>query len=240
MDVEFAYTREDWVEIDARHYRDWLFSRRPLAGPEYGICWFFLLLSVVGGVGLLSFLGAAVWLGLAWYFVVGAAALLLFDCGMALEVLRPRRAPVRGLIHELIFRMNWQDRLLAKVKSRRAAHFRRLDEKGELVLTHCYRLRLDPDGLTLSTEYPAVAGAATHQEDRMDWGVVCAIEQDDHFLSFTLEGRRLFVPRTAFADEDAYGRFARAAEAYHAAPAPANTRFRAAGEGPRGARSGSF
>jgi hypothetical protein len=239
MDVEFTYTREDWVEINARQYKDWLYSRQPLVGTEYGICWFFLLLSVVGGVGLIGFLGAAVWLGLAWYFVVGAAALFVFALGMALEVLSPRRRPARGLIHELIFRLNWQDRLLAHVKGRRAAHFRRLDEKGQLVLTHRYHLRLGPDGLTLTTDYPAATGTATRQEDRVDWGAVCAVELDDHFLCFTLEGRRLFVPSGAFADEDARGRFARAAEAYRAAPAPADTRIQAAG-GIRAARAGTF
>jgi hypothetical protein len=147
---------------------------------------------------------------------------------------------VRGLVHELIFRHNWQDRLLAQVKSRRAAHFRRLEEKGELVLTHRYHLRLGPDGLTHTTDYPAAAGAATRQEDRVDWAAVCAIEQDDHFLTFTLEGRRLCVPRAAFADEGACDRFRRAAEAYRAAPAPADTRIRCAGEGIRAARAGSF
>ena len=237
MEVEYVYTREDWVEIDARHYKDWLHAQRPLAGAEYGICWFFLLLSAAGGVGLLGFLGAAVWLGLAWYFVVGAAALFVVVCGMALEVLRPRREPVRGLFHEVIFRQGWQDRLLAQVKGRRAAHFRRLEAKGELVLTHSYRLRIGEDGLTLTMEYPSTSGTATRQEDRMEWAAVGAIELDDHLLSFTLDGRRLCVPRTAFADEDACDRFRRAAEAYRAAPAPADTRIQAAREG---IRAGSF
>jgi hypothetical protein len=233
MEVEYAYTREDWVEIDALHYKDWLHAQRPLVGTEYGICWFFLLLSVVGGVALLGFLGAAVWLGLAWYFVAGALALLPFVCGMALEVLRPRREPVRGLVHELIFRQGWEDKLLARVKGRRAAHFRRLEEKGELVLTHRYHLRLGPDGLTLSTEYPSAAGTATRQEDRMNWAAVRAIELDDHLLSFRLEGWRLCVPRAALTDEDASDRFLRAAEAYRAAPAGVGARIRAACEGVR-------
>ncbi len=240
MEVEYVYTREDWVEIDSRHYQDWLYAQRPLAGAEYGICWFFLLLSVVGGVGLLGFLGFAVWRGLAWYFVVGAAALFVVVCGMALEVLRPRREPVRGLIHELIFRLAWQDRLLAHVKGRRAAHFRRLEEKGELVLTHRYHLRLGPDGLTLSTEYPTTAGTATRQEDHMGWAAVRAVEKGDRLLSFTLESGRLFVPRMAFADEDACDRFVEAAEAHPAAPAPADTRIQCAADGIRPARAASL
>src|SRR5947209_8630409 len=104
MEVAFGYTREDWVEIDARYYRNWLFSQRPLVGTEFAICWAFLVLSVAAGVGLPGFLGFAVWQGLAWYWVVGAAALLVFDAGMFLEVMKPRRAPVRGLMQELVFR----------------------------------------------------------------------------------------------------------------------------------------
>lgn len=53
-EVEYVCTCEDWVEIDARHYKDWLYAQRPLVGAEYGTCWFFLLFSVVGGAGLLA------------------------------------------------------------------------------------------------------------------------------------------------------------------------------------------
>jgi hypothetical protein len=241
MEVEFACTREDWVEINTRHYRNWLHAQRPLVGTEFGICWFMLLLSVAGGVGLVGFLGAAVWLNLDWYFVAGAAALFVFVCGMFLEVVRPRREPVRGLLHELIFRMGWQDRLLAKVKGRRAADARRLEVKGQLVLSHRYHLRLDPDGLTLTTEYHSATGTATRQEDRAGWGSVCAIDHDDHLVTFTLgDGRCVFVPRSAFADQETCDRFLRAANAYRAAPALADTRIQAPGGVCPGVGAGHF
>lgn len=105
------------------------------------------------------------------------------------------------------------------------------------MLTHRYRLRIGEDGLTLTMEYPATSGTATRQEDRMEWAAVRAIELDDQLLCFALDGRRLCVPRTAFPDEGACDRFRRAAAAYRAAPAPADTRIQAAREG---IRAGSF
>jgi hypothetical protein len=226
MEVAFGYTREDWVEIDARYYRKWLFAQRPLVGTEFAICWAFLVLSVAGGLGLVGFLGVAVWEGLAWYWVVGAAALLVFVAGTFLEVMRPRREPVRGLPHELAFRMNLVDQLLARAKARRAEHFRREEEKGALVLTHRYWLRLDPEGLTLTTEYPAASGAFSRQDLRLGWDAVSAVQLDEHLLSFALgDAQFIFVPRSAFPDEDACGRFVRAAEAYRTAPPPPDTRI---------------
>jgi hypothetical protein len=228
MEVEFEYTCEDWAEVDALYYKGWLYGLRPLAGVEYGLCWLLFLISVVGGISLLGFLAAAVWLNPAWYLVVGAAALLVFAAGMALEVMRPRREPVRGLIHELVFRLNRQDELCAKMKPRRAARFRRLEKAGRLSFAHRYRLRLDPEGLTLTTEYPTTSGTATRQEDRVGWDAVSAIGQDDHLLSFTLrDGRCIFVPLAAFADVGGCEPFVRAAEAYRV-PAPAvDTRIQA-------------
>jgi hypothetical protein len=228
MEIAFGYTREDWVEIDARYYRKWLFDQRPLVGTEFAICWAFLVFSVAAGLGLVGFLGVAVWEGLAWYWVVGAAALLVFVTGTFLEVMRPRREPVRGLMDELAFRMNLVDQLLAKAKARRAEHFRREEERGALVLTHRYWLRLDPEGLTLTTEYPPNPGTASRQDIRTGWDAVSAIHLDDHLLSFAFaDGQFLFVPRSAFADEDACGRFLRAAEAYRTAPPPPDTRIQA-------------
>ncbi len=170
MDVEFAYTRADWVEVDARYYRNWLLG------------------------------------------------------------LRPRREPVRGLIHEIIFRHNWQEQMLAKVKRRRAGHFRRLDAKEELVLTHRYRLLMDAAGLVLTTEYPVTTGSATRQEDRVGWDGVHSIDLDDHLLSFTLtDGRSICVPRTAFTDAQACERFLDAARTYRTTPPPGDTRIQTAG-----------
>jgi hypothetical protein len=230
MEVEFGHTHEYLVEVSVRQYKGWLDVQRPLVGTEFAICCVLFFISLAAGVGLVGFLGFAVWQGMAWYYVVGAAALFVFVCGMFLEVVRPRREPVRGLFQELTFRMNLQDQLLAKVKARRAVQFRRLEEKGELVLTHRYNLRLDTEGLTLTTDYPAAAGTATRQEDRFRWDAVRSVEVDDHLLSFTLnDGRCVFVPRTAFADGDACARFVRAAEALRAAPAPADTRIKAPG-----------
>jgi hypothetical protein len=231
MEVDYGFTRADWVEIDARCYRTWFYGQRPLTGTEYAICWFFFLLSSVGALGLVGFLGAAVFVGLAWYFVVGALVLLVFDCGMFLEVVRPRREPVRGLFHELIFRMGLQEQALAKKKSSRAEHFRRLDEKGELVLSHRYHLSLEPKGLTLTTEYPSTAGTATRQEDRTGWDAVRSINRDDVFLAFTLaDGRCIYLPCAAFAGEDACERFRLAAEAYRTTPAVSHTRIQTPAE----------
>jgi hypothetical protein len=220
MDVEFSYTREDWVEIDARHYRSWFQAQRPLMGAEYAVCWLLMVFSLVAGATLLGFLGVAVWRGMAWYFVVGAAALLVFVACIFLEVMRPRREPVRGLFHELVVRMNLADQQFARVKEPRAARIRRMAENGSLVLSHRYRLRLEPERLTLTTEYPATTGTAPRQYVCWGWDAVSAVQQEDHLVTFALrDGQCIFVPRTAFAD-DACGRFVRAAEAYRAAPPP--------------------
>jgi hypothetical protein len=228
MDVEFEYTRKDCVEIDARHYRNWFHAQRPLVGTEYVVCWFLLVFSLVAGVALLGFLGVAVWLGMAWYFVVGAMVLLVVVSGVFLEIMRPRREPVRGLFHELVVRLNLVDQQLAKVKDRRRARFRREEENRSLVLNHRYRLRLEPEGLTLTTEYPATSGTAPRQDVRWGWDAVSAVHLDDHLLSFALrDGQCIFIPRTAFADEDACSRFARTAETYRAAPPQPDTRIQA-------------
>jgi hypothetical protein len=138
--------------------------------------------------------------------------------------MRPRREPVRGLFHELVVRLNLADQQLAKVKQRRAVRFRQQEENGTLVLTHRYRLRLDPEALTLTTEYPATSGTAPRQDVRWGWDAVSAIHLEDHLLSFVLrDGQCIFIPRTAFADEDACGRFVRAGETYRTAPSPSGT-----------------
>jgi hypothetical protein len=226
MEVHFHYTREDWVEVDARFYRRWFWAQKPLVGSEYVICWFLFVVSLAGGAGLVGLLGYAAWVGLAWYFVVGAAALLVVGIGMFLEVVKPRREPVRGMFHELVVRMNLQDQQFAKVKERQADNFRRQEEQGTLVLTHRYHLRLEPEGVVLTTEYPSVPGPAARQDVRWGWDAVSAISQDDHLLSFALSnGQFIFIPRTAFPDEDACGRFLRAAEAYRTAPPPPDSRI---------------
>jgi hypothetical protein len=154
MEVQYAYTRDDWVCIDMHVYKNWLYSQRALSTPEYWTCWFLLLFSLLAGVGCLVFLGVSIWLGLAWYFVVGPVVPLVFFCGMALEVLRPRREPVRGLLLELGFRLGWETKLIEKVNRQRALHFRRLEEKGRLNLGHRYALHIDPAGYTLVTDFP--------------------------------------------------------------------------------------
>jgi hypothetical protein len=232
MEIEFGYTREDWVQVNTSVYKAWLYAQRPLSGSEYCVCWVFFLFSLFAGVALLAGLVAAVWLSLAWYFVVGALVLFVFVCGMFLEVVRPIREPVRGLLHELIFRWGLEAKLLDKVRGRRVAHFRRLDAKGELDLRHRYRLRIDAEGLTLATEYPSSSGAATRQEDRIAWSAVSTLTVDDHLLSIMYtDGRCIYVPRGAFAGEEDCKQFLRVAEDYRTRPAAAS----AAIQGPRGA-----
>jgi hypothetical protein len=132
------------------------------------------------------------------------------------------------VVHELIFRMNLVDQFLTKAKARRAEHFRREEEKGALVLTNRYWLRLDPGGYTMTTEFPRNPGTASRQDVRMGWDGVTAIHLDDDLLSFRLsDGQFLFVPRSAFTDEDSCERFLRAAETYRTAPPPPDTRIQA-------------
>jgi hypothetical protein len=215
MEVSFHFTRDDWVLINMHIYKNWLYSLKPLSGGEYGLCWFFLLFSLVGGIGCLVFLGMSIWLNLGWYYVVGSALLPIFFSGMALEVLNPRRAPVRGLFHELTFRLHLDNRLLEAVKKRRDRSFRRLEENGKLNLGHQYLLRIDPVGYTSVTEFPSPGGPPTRQEIRRAWSEVTAIDRTEHLVGFKVgDAGYDFLPRTAFRDEETYQRFARTAEAY--------------------------
>jgi hypothetical protein len=220
MEVAFRLTRQHWVLVNTRTYKEWLYSRRPLTGCEFWLSWFFLLLSSVGGVGLLVFIVVAIWYSLAWYFVVGSAALVVFCCGMAREVLRPHR-PVRGLFIELTFRMHLEAELIEKYKARLELQTRRQEEQGQLNLGHRCLLRIDSDGYTLITEYPPTAAGAAQLENRYEWSAMTAIERDSSTLCFTSRtAGTLMVPCGAFADEEACQRFAETAEAYRAASAP--------------------
>jgi hypothetical protein len=220
MEVEFRYTRQDWVCLNTRTYKEWLYSRRPLTSCEFWLSGFFLVVSILGGTGLLVFFGAAVWSGLAWYYVVVPAALIVFCCGMAMEVLRPHR-PVRGMFIDLAFRMHLEGELIEKYKVRTDAFCRRQEEAGQLNLGHRYLLRIDPAGYTLTTEWPPTEAGTARQENRTEWDVVTAIERDGSMLCFTSgTAGTLMVPCSAFAGDQACQRFAETAEEYRAAYAP--------------------
>jgi hypothetical protein len=218
MEVHFNYTRSDWAAINSRAYRNWLYSLRPLAGTEYAICWFFLFFSLLAGGGLLVFLGVSIWLSLAWYYVVGSVVLLVFVGGMFLEVVRPRREPVRGLFHELAFRMKLEAQLLAKERQRNEGRLRRQQQQGRLELGHRYSLRADERGCTLIIDHPASWDASARQENRNEWSGVRAIEKDTDGLCIVhSDGSFVLLPHHAFADDDHCRRVAAALETYHAA-----------------------
>lgn len=215
MEVQYAYTRDDWAAISMQQYKDWLYSRRPLSNVEYAICWFLLLVSLLGGVGCLGFLGWSIWFSQAWYFVVGSVVALVFLAGMFLEIANPRREAVRGLFIELIFRLNWEARLIEKVRTRRDQHYRRLEEKGQLHLGHQYRLCIDADGYTLTVDYPATAGPGSRQETRRAWHEVTSIFADERMVFLKIGDAGYDpVPRSAFADDVTCELFMKTAEAY--------------------------
>src|SRR5688500_9837205 len=122
MDVEFTYTRDDWTHINTQLYKDWLYGLRPLTDSEYWTCWLLLVTSLVGGLACTAFLGYALWSGHAWYMVAAAAVALLLLCGMVLETVNPRREAVRGVVQEMIFRLNWDTQLVAKMRDKRDGH----------------------------------------------------------------------------------------------------------------------
>lgn len=220
MQVHFDYTRDDWVLINEQTYRNWLYGLKPLTGSDFGICCFLLAFSVLGGLGLLVFLGLAVWWGLAWYFIVGALVLLVFMFGMAMEVVRPRRELVRGLFDELIFRMHLEATFLENHRRRTERLLRRQEQDGQLELGHRYCVHIDLRGYTLTTDFPPSWDGSVRQENRTEWSGVASIDLSDRALTFANnDGTFLLIPRSAFADDDGCRRFAEAALAYHASDA---------------------
>jgi hypothetical protein len=232
MEVQFQYTRDDWLAISVHTYKSWLHSLKPLHGGEYRVCWFFFVFSLLGSVGLLVFLGFALCTLSPWYYVVGAVVLLCFLAGLALEVLRPKRDLVRGLIHELMFRLDLQDKMLDKIRNRNDRQMREQLAKGALNLEHRYTLRIDSRGYTLVTEFPAAFGPGTRKEMRREWGAVTAVDLSDSLLIFEVGGQGFdFVPRRAFAEEATFHQLARTVVAYRkeyvAEQERASTQFRA-------------
>ena len=217
MEIQFSYSRDDWAHIDMQNYKDWLYAQRPLSNADYVTCWLLLVFSVVGAIATVAFAVRAVWLGQAWYVVV-CAMVLLFLSGMFLEIVRPRRGAVRGLILELAFRLHVEEDWIERVRRRRGRYFRELEAKGQLNLSSRYLVRIDPEGYTVVTEYSNAAGPPTRQEVRRPWSVVTEIRGDEHVLLIQLGiAGNDPVPRSAFADDDVYQRFAKAAEEYRAA-----------------------
>jgi hypothetical protein len=221
MEIAFRYTREDWVRFQTRTYRTWLYGLKPL--NDVGLCIFtaLLLLAVLGGLGLVGFVGYAAWNGLAWYWVVGPSLVALYFTGMAMEILRPRRRPVRPFFIELAFRFKIEKDLIGKYAVRAEQSLRRQEEKGEANFGHRYLLSIDPDGYTLVTEYPASSANTARLENRAEWAAVHTVEVEDHFLALTnADGSTVLVPRWNFADEGACQRFADVANEYRANSAP--------------------
>jgi len=215
MEVQYVYTRDEWTSINMQNYRDWLYSRRPLSNVEYRLCWFLFLFTLLAGIGCVVFLVRSIWLNQAWYFVVGSLVALGFLAGMVLEILNPRREAVRGLFHEMIFRLGWEAKLIEKVRSRRDHYFRQLDEKGQLNLGHRYLLRIDSEGYTLVVDYPTTTGPASRQETRQSWREVSSVFLDEHLLFLKIgDAGYQAVPRSAFADDSACQVFARTAERF--------------------------
>jgi hypothetical protein len=215
MEVQFVYTRDDWTAITMKHYKDWLYSRRPLSNVEYRLCWFLLLFSLLAGVGCLAFLGWSIWLNQAWYFVVGSVVVLVFLGGMVLEILNPRREAVRGLFIEWIFRQNWEEKLIETVRRRRDRHYRRLEEKGQLNLDHRFLLYIDPEGYTLTVDYPTTTEVASRQVTRQDWRAVTSVHLDEGILFFKIgDAGYQSVPCSAFLDDATCQLFAGTSEAY--------------------------
>jgi hypothetical protein len=216
MEIQFSYSRDDWAHIDMQNYKDWLYAQRPLSNTEYATCWLLLVFSVLGAIATLAFVVRAVWLGQAWYVMTGVMV-LLFMCGIFLEIIHPRREAVRGLIFELIFRLHLEEGLIERVRRQRDRHFRELEAKGQLNLSQRYVVRIDPGGYTRVTEYPKAAGPPTRQEVRRPWSEVTELRGDERvlFIQLGIVGNDP-VPRSAFADDEAYQRFAKAAEEYRA------------------------
>jgi hypothetical protein len=222
FEVQFEYSRYDWVQINTQNYKNWLHGLRPLNETEFWLLWLLLAVAVFGGLGSLVFLGVAIWLSLAWYFVVGAAVLIVFSIGMVKEIIRPQQ-PMRGLMDELIFRMGIEEQAVERYKHRADKRFARQEAKGEVVFGQRYTLQLEPEGYVLTVDYPAAAGPTTRSQTHTAWSAVHAVDIDDHMLSLQLgEAGNVFVPRSAFPDDEAFHDFAHAAEEYrsHASAIP--------------------
>jgi hypothetical protein len=221
FEVQFEYSRYDWVQINTQNYKNWLHGLRPLNETGFWLLWLLLAVAVFGGLGSLVFLGVAIWLSLAWYFVIGAAVLIVFSVGMVKEIIRPQQ-PIRGLMDEMIFRMGIEDQAVERYKQRADRLFARQEAKGEINFGQRYTLQLEPEGYVLTVGYPAAAGPTTRSQTHTAWSAVRAVHVDDRMLSFHLGDANLFVPRSAFPDDEALHDFARAAEEYrsHASASP--------------------
>ena len=215
MEVQYAYTRDDWVHINVQTYKDWLHALRPLSDVEYWTCWFLLVFSLLAALGCLVFLGYAIWFNQAWYLVVGSVVVFVLLCGMVLEVLHPRREAVRGLFQELIFRLHWEPQLIAKATSQKEQYFRRLEDQGQLNLGHRYHVRIDPEGYTLTVDFPAASGPAARQETQRAWSEVRSIHLDERMLFLKIgDAGYEAIPRSAFGTDEACQLFAKTAEQY--------------------------
>jgi YcxB-like protein len=201
VEVTFQFTRDDCVEVHRESYRLWLHRLVPLSAEERVGYLFCLIVSVLAVVALLGTVAAGIILDFDWYIFLIAAVVLPFPCLMILAVLRVSAGGTkRGLYHELIFRWNLQDDLLASVSRRYDRDLSKQEKAGMLDLGHRYLVRLDAEHVALITDYPLREGPATTQEDRYPWNAVTAIDRTETMLYFRLAGGGILsVPRRAFA-----------------------------------------
>jgi hypothetical protein len=129
---------------------------------------------------------------------------------------------VRGLFHELAFRLKIEAQLLAKRRERIESQLRRQERQGQLELGHRYDLREDERGYTLITDYPASWQTSARHQNRIEWSDVRAIETDQQsvWISF-VHGNFTFVPRHAFAVDEHLHRVAATFQDPNARPRPA-------------------
>ncbi len=199
MEVSFRYSRGDLAAVSAERFRLWLHRLRPMTAAELAVSVLSVGAAALTILGLVSFVAAGAWLGLAWPQLVGAALTAGLPCLLARDALRsPADGPTRGLVHELIFRWGWQDRLVGALRERHDRHYRRLETAGRLDLSARYVCRIEEDALLLST---ASLEPAALREDRFPWPTIIGVERGDPLLLIHFsQGHALAVPRSAFAD----------------------------------------
>jgi hypothetical protein len=219
VEVTFQHSRDDWTAVSVETFCLWLHRLKPMTAEERVGSTFFLIVSVLAIFGLLGFVVAGAWLNFAWYQIVGAALVLGLPCLVIRAVLHPSdNNSKRGLFHEMIFHLKWQDQLVAKMREKHDRHFRRMEAAGQLDLRHRYVCRIEDETLVWITTYPTQSTSATTQEDRIPWLAVTGIERGERLLGIHLDtGGILGVPRSAFADGQAEESFVSAAEARRAA-----------------------
>jgi hypothetical protein len=212
MEVHYQFTYSDWLRINEQIFRNWLNDLKPLSSFEYWLRWFLVVFFVLSGIGVLVFFGLSFWIGLDWYFQVGSAALVGVLFALSREVVVSNRNK-RGLLYEFLFRNNMTTKLIEKNQTRNDQFLRQQKTKGQLDLDTQYGVRIEQSGYTLITDFNST-GPKAHQETRIDWSAVQRIDLNEDMVFFRLETSLVAIPRAAFADEEAFRRFAQTAQQY--------------------------